>query len=59
MRLPPLFCSEDCVEYWLRRTGDERGYVMSLETLWRLAAHWYDRRLGTPYTRREPTAAAE
>jgi Alkylmercury lyase len=54
-----IFCSEGCVEDWLRRTGGERGYVMSLETLWRLAAHWYDGRLDTPYTRREPTAAAE
>lgn len=54
-----IFCSEDCVEDWLRRTDNERGYVMSLETLWRLAQHWYDGRLGTPYTRREPTAAAE
>jgi hypothetical protein len=54
-----IFCSEGCVDDWLRRTDNERGYVMSLETLWRLAQHWYDGRLDTPYTRREPTAAAE
>ncbi|MET0782247.1 MAG: organomercurial lyase [Microbacterium sp.] len=54
-----IFCSESCVDDWLRRTGNERGYVMSIDTLWRLAAHWYDGRLGTPYIRREPTAAAE
>ena len=54
-----IFCSETCVDDWLQRTGNERGYVLSLDTLWRLAAHWYDGRLGTPYVRREPTAAAE
>ena len=54
-----IFCSETHVEEWLERTGGDRGYVMSLETLWRLAAHWYDGRLGTPYIRREPIAAAE
>jgi hypothetical protein len=32
---------------------------MSLDTLWRLASHWYDGRLETPYVRREPTAAAD
>jgi hypothetical protein len=32
---------------------------MSLEMLWRLAEHWYDGRLDTPYVRREPTAAAD
>jgi hypothetical protein len=32
---------------------------MSLETVCRLSARWYEGRLGVPYTRREPTAAAE
>jgi hypothetical protein len=32
---------------------------MSLETVWRLSAHWHEGRLGAPYTRREPAAAAE
>jgi alkylmercury lyase-like protein len=54
-----IFCSEDCVTAWLERTGHERGYVMSLATLWRLAAHWYEGRLDSPYERREPVAAAE
>lgn len=54
-----IFCSEGHVHDWLARTGNELGYIMSLDTLWRLASHWYDGRLGTPYTRREPTAAAE
>ncbi|EIV92764.1 organomercurial lyase [Frankia sp. QA3] len=54
-----IFCSEGCVEDWLARTGNDRGYVMSLETLWRLAAHWYEGRLDTPYVRREPVAAAD
>lgn len=54
-----IFCSTDCVEDWLTQTGNTRGYVMSLETLWRLAAHWYEGRLDSPYIRREPDAAAE
>jgi len=54
-----IYCSEECVERWLARTRRSRGYVMSLATLWRLSAHWYDGRLDTPYARREPTAAAE
>jgi hypothetical protein len=32
---------------------------MSLETVCRLSAHWYEGRLGAPYTRREPAAAVE
>lgn len=54
-----IFCGESCVQDWLARTGNERGYVMSLETLWNLAAHWYEGRLDTPYVRREPVAAAD
>lgn len=54
-----IFCSEGCVDDWLMRTGERKGYVMSLSTLWRLAEHWYDGRLGTPYERREPALAAE
>jgi hypothetical protein len=54
-----LFCSERCVTNWLDRTGSTRGYIMSLETLWRLASHWYEGRLDTPYRRREPVAAAD
>jgi hypothetical protein len=54
-----LFCSEDCVERWLGATGNSRGYVMDLSTLWRLAAHWYDGRLEVDYTRRDPAAAKD
>jgi len=44
-----IFCSEKCVNAWLQQTGNERGCVMSLTTLWHLAAHWYEGRLNTPY----------
>jgi hypothetical protein len=54
-----LFCSEDCVDAWLKTTGADRGYVMSLGTLWWFAAHWYDGRLERGYQRREPARAAE
>ena len=54
-----IYCSEACVRHWLTRTGNPRGYVMTLETLWRLAEHWYDGRLDTPYQRREPALAAD
>jgi hypothetical protein len=53
-----IFCDESCVDTWLQRTGNMRGYVMNLTTLWNLAAHWYDGRLDTPYARREPALAA-
>jgi hypothetical protein len=54
-----IFCSTTCVDEWLRRTGHDRGYVMDLATLWRLAAHWYDGRLDQGYIRREPAAATQ
>lgn len=54
-----IFCSDACVDDWLSRTGNARGYVMSLTTLWRLAEHWYDGRLDSPYERREPSQAAD
>jgi hypothetical protein len=53
-----LFCSVQCIESWLTKTGNTRGYVMDLATLWRLAQHWYDGRLDYGYTRRDPTTAA-
>lgn len=53
-----LFCSEDCVQAWLTSTGQARGYVMDLSTLWRLAAGWYSGRLDSPYQRRDPQTAA-
>jgi hypothetical protein len=53
-----LFCGRDCVDAWLERAGHRLGYVMDLATLWALARHWYDGRLGRGYRRREPTEAA-
>jgi hypothetical protein len=54
-----LFCSEECISAWLEATGHQRGYVMDLATLWRLAAHWYDGRLEPGYTRRDPAQGAD
>jgi Alkylmercury lyase len=54
-----VFCSTGCVDSWLERTGNQRGYVMDLPTLWRLASHWYDGRLEHGYTRRDPSQAAD
>ncbi|ARX81165.1 organomercurial lyase [Streptomyces alboflavus] len=53
-----LFCSTDCVESRLRRTGLRRGDVMDLGTLWRLAGDWYTGRLDPGYTRRDPASAS-
>ena len=53
-----LFCSEACLDTWLDEHGYERGYVMDLDTLWRLASRWYEGRLVRGYVRREPSAAA-
>ncbi|WP_369389881.1 organomercurial lyase [Streptomyces sp. CG1] len=53
-----LFCSTDCVDTWLQKTGRERGHVMDLGTLWRLARDWYTGRLEPGYTRRDPVSAA-
>ncbi|HEX6500862.1 MAG TPA: organomercurial lyase [Micromonosporaceae bacterium] len=53
-----IFCDERCLDAWRDRTGNPRGYVMDLPTLWRFASHWYDGRLGYGYVRREPDAAA-
>jgi hypothetical protein len=52
-----LFCGEPCVGDWLTASGHERGYVMDLSTLWRLAEHWYEGRLTRGYERRDPAAA--
>jgi hypothetical protein len=53
-----LFCGEGCVDTWLTRTSNKRGYVMDLATLWRLARGWYLGRLDRGYVRREPAEAA-
>ena len=54
-----IFCNEACVEAWLRRTANPRGYVMGLSTLWSFAAGWYAGRLDRGYQRRDPASAAE
>ena len=54
-----IFCSEDCVAIWLNESGHQRGSVLDLQTLWRLAAGWYAGRLERGYVRREPSAAAD
>lgn len=54
-----LFCGDACVDNWLERTGNKRGYVMDLPTLWRLASDWYTGRLDRGYQRRDPAAAAD
>jgi hypothetical protein len=54
-----LFCSPACVDRWLTDTGHERGHVMDLATLWRLASGWYAGRLERGYRRRDPAQAAD
>lgn len=54
-----IFCNETCVEDWLRASGNQRGSVFDLATLWRLAQGWYAGRLDSPYHRREPVEAHE
>jgi hypothetical protein len=54
-----IFCDGACVDAWVAREDLERGYVMDLATLWRLAQGWYAGRLDPGYTRREPAAAAD
>jgi hypothetical protein len=54
-----VFCSEACVDAWLQSSGNERGYVMDLVTLWRLASRWYEGRLDRGYQRRDPVTAAK
>ncbi|MWA07217.1 hypothetical protein F8568_044185 [Actinomadura sp. LD22] len=54
-----IFCSQPCVDAWLKRTGNAPGYVLDLPTLWRLASRWYEGRLDHGYIRREPAAAAD
>lgn len=53
-----IFCDPGCVDTWLERSGNDRGHVLDLGTLWRLASDWYTGRLDRGYTRREPAQAA-
>ena len=54
-----IYCSRDCLDRWLGDKQRPEGYVTDLETLWRLASHWYDGRLDSPYERREPAEAKD
>lgn len=54
-----IFCSTGCIDTWLELNGRSRGYVMDMESLWRLASHWYDGRLDRGYLRRNPEEATE
>jgi Alkylmercury lyase len=54
-----VFCDEGCVGDWLARTGHPIGSVFGLDVLWRLAEHWYEGRLDSPYRRREPGQAVD
>ncbi len=54
-----LFCSEECISSWLERTGNARGYVMDIPTLWNFASRWYEGRLERGYVRRDPVTAKE
>ena len=53
-----IFCDERCVDVWLSQTQHDKGYVMDLATLWRLARGWYAGRLDRGDERRDPTSAA-
>ena len=53
-----IFCDEQCVDAWLAETHNDKGYVMDLATLWRLARGWYAGRLDRGYQRRDPSSAA-
>ena len=54
-----VFCSQTCIDGWLEKTGNDEGYVMDLQTLWRLASEWYEGRLERGYVRREPSVAKD
>ena len=54
-----IFCSRECVQRWLSRTGNTEGCIMDIPTLWRLASQWYDGRLEYGYQRREPSQATD
>jgi len=54
-----IFCCAGCVDAWLTRTGNTRGFEMDLTTLWHLAEHWYDGRISPGYVRRDPAQSAQ
>lgn len=54
-----IFCDEECLDSWLSQSKNKKGYVMNLDTLWRLASNWYEGRMTLDYRRREPETAAK
>jgi hypothetical protein len=54
-----LFCSDECLNDWLRDNDLQQGYLMDVATLWRLASRWYEGRFDHGYQRREPAAARD
>lgn len=52
-----LFCDRACVRRWLQTSGNPEGYVLDLDTLWRLSRGWYEGRLERGYRRRDAAAA--
>ena len=51
------FRSEAHVDRWLEQRALERGAVLSLDQLWRLADAWYANRLARDWRRRRPDEA--
>ncbi|MEP7026690.1 MAG: organomercurial lyase [Actinomycetota bacterium] len=54
-----LFCHEGHLADWLAATGTDRGAVLDMHQLWRLATGWYAGRLTAGYRRRTPAEAAQ
>lgn len=54
-----IFCNDFCLKEWLSSSGNDFGYSMDLETLWKLSRSWYEGRLNYDYERREPSSATE
>lgn len=54
-----IFCNEDCLDEWLVKTNNLKGYVMNLSTLWKLSSNWYEGRLDFNYQRRDPSTAVQ
>ena len=49
-----LFRSEEHVDKWIRERGEQKGAVLPLDQLWRLAKVWHGPRLHPEW--RRPTA---
>jgi hypothetical protein len=54
-----LFCNRACVQRWLEVSDKAEGYILDLDTLWRLASRWYEGRFERGYQRRDPGATSE